>query len=220
MNKATKAIEDTLNTRLSGWEIEIKTLKQRVDEYKKRSESAQNKVNAVKKSVEEQKQTLIKGFSQGINAFAEGAKTKIEDEIASIAKSRASKSRKHKVQQKPLETATQNNDELNLGSIFADIGANLVELIPVVGKALSKSFKIASPLINALLSAAPEPLNNPNSEQDENFDPNIIRVKNRKEAERIGRTINEFCAPHIQSWWIDIQDTLVREGTRIREELV
>lgn len=178
MNKAAKAIEDTLNTRLSGWEIEIKTLKKRVDEYKKRSESAQNKVNAVKKSVEEQKQTLIKGFSQGINAFAEGAKTKIEDEIASIAKSRASKSRKPKVQQKPIETATQNNDELNLGSIFVDIGTNLVELIPVVGKALSKSFKIASPLINALLSATPELLNNPNFEQDKNFDPYIIRVKN------------------------------------------
>lgn len=219
MSKAAKAIEDTLNTRLSGWEIEIKTLKQRVDEYKKRSQSAQNKVNAVKKSVEEQKQTLIKGFSQGINAFAEGAKTKIEDEITQIAESRASKHRQPKVKQKPVEVVS-NNNEFNIWKIIADVGGDLIEVIPVVGKALSKSFKIVSPLIETLLSAIPELFNNAESEQDENFDPYIIRVKNQNEAQKIGLTINEFCAPHIQSWWIDTQDSLVREGTLIREELV
>ncbi|MBW4636805.1 MAG: dynamin family protein [Gloeocapsa sp. UFS-A4-WI-NPMV-4B04] len=220
MSKAAKAIEDTLNTRLSGWEIEIETLKQKVDEYKIRSESAQKKVNNLKTSVEEQKQTLIKGFSGGISAFAEGAKTKIEDEITQIAESRASKHRKPKVKQKPIEVVSNNNNEFNLWTMFGGIGANLLELIPIVGKALAESFKIASSLMDALLSATPEPFSNPEPEQDENLDPYIIRVKTRKEAEKIGRTINDFCAPHIQSWWIDTQDSLVREGTRIREELV
>jgi hypothetical protein len=220
MSKAAKAIEDTLNTRLSGWEIEIKTLKQRVDEYKKRSQSTQNKVNIVKTSVEEQKQTLIKGFSGGISAFAEGAKIKIEDEITQIAESRASKHRQPKVKQKPIEVVSNNNNEVNIWTMFGDIGANLLELIPVVGKALAGSFKIASFLMDALLSDTPEPFNNPDPKQDENLDPYIIRVKTRKEAEKIERTINDFCAPHIQSWWIDTQDSLVREGTRIREELV
>ena len=220
MSKAAKAIEDTLNTRLSGWEIEIETLKQKVDEYKIRSESAQKKVNNVKMSVEEQKQTLIRGFSRGISAFAEGAKTKIEDEITQIAESRASKHRKPKVKQKPIEVVSNNNNEFNLWTMFGGIGANLLELIPVVGKALAGSFKIASFLMDALLSDTPEPFNNPDPKQDENLDPYIIRVKTRKEAEKIGRTINDFCAPHIQSWWIDTQDSLVREGTRIREELV
>jgi GTPase Era involved in 16S rRNA processing len=35
LKKAATAIEDTLNTRISGWEMEISTLKQRVEEYKK-----------------------------------------------------------------------------------------------------------------------------------------------------------------------------------------
>lgn len=208
MSKAAEAIEDTLNTRLSGWEIEIETLKQRVDEYKKRSDSAQKKVDNVKKFVQEQKQTLIKGFSQGVNAFAEGAKTKIEDEITQVAESRASKHRKTKVKQKPIEVVS-NNNEFDIWTILTDIGADLLDLIPIVGKALSKSFKIVSPLIDTLFKAIPEPFNNPESAEDENLDPYIIRVKTRKEAEKIGRTINNFCAPHIQSWWIDTQDIAV-----------
>lgn len=39
-------------------------------------------------------------------------------------------------------------------------------------------------------------------------------------SENIGRAVNEFCTPHIQSWWLDTQDQLVREGTEIREKLV
>lgn len=222
IDKAARVIEDIIKTRISGWRIEIETLKRRVEEYKKHSEFTQNKVNAVKKSVEEQKQTLIRGFSKGINAFAEGAKTKIDDEISQIAESRASKRPKDSkvyIQTKPVEVV-QNNNDLDLGGIFQDIGATLLELIPVVGKALSKSFKIASPLIGALLKATPESFNNDEPTQDEKFDPYIIKVKTENEAKKIGRTINEFCAPHIQSWWIETQDALIREGTIIREKLV
>lgn len=51
-------------------------------------------------------------------------------------------------------------------------------------------------------------------------DPYKIRVNNKKDAEKIGKTINEYCTPVIQSFWLDTQDKLVREGTNIREGLV
>lgn len=219
LDKAARAIDDILKTRISGWGIEIETLKQRVEDYKKRSEFTQNKVEAVKQSVEEQKQTLIRGFSKGVNAFAEAAKTKIDDEIDAIADSRASKLAKYQVQKKPVEVV-QNNNDLGLGAIFVNVGANLLEQVPFYGKALSKYFKIASPLINALFGVVPEVFNNDDSTQDEKFDPYIARVKTKKEAQKIGSTINEFCAPHIQNWWIETQDALIREGTIIREKLV
>ncbi|MEG4014931.1 MULTISPECIES: hypothetical protein [unclassified Microcoleus] len=57
------------------------------------------------------------------------------------------------------------------------------------------------------------------SQLSEEFDPYIIRCKTKAEAEKIIKTINKFCPPYIQSWWIDTQDELVREGTNIREKL-
>ncbi|MGI8503343.1 MAG: hypothetical protein ACR2LR_19745 [Hassallia sp.] len=56
--------------------------------------------------------------------------------------------------------------------------------------------------------------------QTKTANPYIIRVRTEEDAERIKLTINQFCAPHIQSLWLDTQDILVRDGTRIREELV
>lgn len=47
-----------------------------------------------------------------------------------------------------------------------------------------------------------------------------IRANNRNDAEKIGKTINEYCTPVIQKFWLDTQDKLVREGTNIRDGLV
>ena len=58
------------------------------------------------------------------------------------------------------------------------------------------------------------------SEGSSSLDPYRIRVNNRKDAEKIGKTINEYCTPVIQSFWLDTQDKLVRDGTRIRQDLV
>jgi Dynamin family len=51
-------------------------------------------------------------------------------------------------------------------------------------------------------------------------DPYKIKVNNKKDAEEIGKTINEYCTPVIQNFWLETQDRLVREGTDIREGLV
>lgn len=57
-------------------------------------------------------------------------------------------------------------------------------------------------------------------ENSTNSDPYKIRVKNKTDAEKIGKTINNYCGPIIQNFWLETQDKLVREGSKIREELV
>ncbi|MEH1769754.1 MAG: hypothetical protein V7L27_32220 [Nostoc sp.] len=57
-------------------------------------------------------------------------------------------------------------------------------------------------------------------EDSSSSDPYKIKVKNKKDAEKIAKTINEYCTPVIQTFWLDTQDRLVREGTIIREGLV
>lgn len=57
-------------------------------------------------------------------------------------------------------------------------------------------------------------------EESSSFDPYKINVKNKNDAEQIGQTINKYCTPIIQSFWLDTQDRLIREATIIREGLV
>jgi uncharacterized protein YukE len=90
----------------------------------------------------------------------------------------------------------------------------------VFGNNLSKTFKIVSPLFDVLRKANPRIFNNHEFANDDEFDYYKIRVKTENEDKNIRNTINEFCAPHLQSWWIDTQDQLIRDGNRIREELV
>ncbi|MEH2131409.1 MAG: hypothetical protein V7K86_12395 [Nostoc sp.] len=76
------------------------------------------------------------------------------------------------------------------------------------------------PLVEVLSKVNPAQFNSHRSTQFKIADPYKIRVDTEKEAQEIGRTINEFCSPLIQNWWIDTQDQLVRNGTLIREQLV
>lgn len=216
IDKAAKAIEDTLNERSGVWQTKIESLKQTVEEFRKRSESAKSKVEDVKKSVEEQKQILISGFSQGISRFAEGAKAKIEGEINQLSESISARNKKAN------KKAYQNNEILLKGGFPSrelKLGFSMPNYIPFVG-GTSFTFETKTILAEAVRKAIPTPFDNHNSDEYESSDPYIIRVKTKEEAQKIGRTINEFCAPHIQSWWIDTQDKLVRDGTKIREELV
>lgn len=223
IDKAAKAIEDTLNTDIRGWEMGIEALKQKVEEYRKRSENAMYKVELVKKTVAQEKQILIRGFSQGIDTFANKAKAQISNEIDKIAESRSAKSPKSKKTPlliKPVEVKTNNG---GFGQIVGEIGERLLGLlIPSFGPVLGKAFKVTTSLLDGLSESIPEAFNTSVSEQivdSEEFDPYIFQCKTKAEAEKIIKTINKFCPPYIQSWWIDTQDELVREGTNIREKL-
>ncbi len=46
-----------------------------------------------------------------------------------------------------------------------------------------------------------------------------IRFKEEIDAEKLIKTVNEYCSPHIQNLWVDVQDKMIREGTTIRENL-
>ncbi|MEO1377502.1 MAG: dynamin family protein, partial [Cyanobacteria bacterium J06635_10] len=53
-----------------------------------------------------------------------------------------------------------------------------------------------------------------------NSDPYIFKVNNIEDANRISKTINEYCIPIIHNFWLDTQDRLIREGKNIRQDLV
>ena len=222
IDKAAKAIEDTLNTEIKGWEMGIEALKQKVEEYRKRSENAMYKVESVKKTVETEKQILIQGFSKGIDEFADGAKAKIKSEIDKIADSRSANSPKPKKTQKNRQLPQPTSDNMGVGQIIGGMGELVLELFPSFGKRLGKAFNLTVSLLDKLSESLPDTFNSSGAEQavkSEKLDLYIIRCKTKAEAEKIVKTINNFCAPHIQNWWIDTQDELVRDGTKIREEL-
>jgi GTPase Era involved in 16S rRNA processing len=214
LDKVAKATEDSINLQIKGWELEINSLKIKVEEYRIRAESAKEKVQAVKKSVKEQEQRLTNRFSQGISLFAEGAKKQIQEEIDRIAKSRSGESATATIQERaePSPRVDIPSDEIN-------VGITVPNDVPILGGFLF-SFRVQRPLVEVFNRFTSLPVDNSSFAQSKISDPYKIRVETKEEAQQIGRTINEFCAPHIQNWWIDTQDQLVREGSQIREKLV
>ncbi|MEI2583010.1 dynamin family protein [Scytonema sp. PRP1] len=214
LNKAAREIENSLNGQMTGWNTKLEQLKHIVEEYRRRSESARKKVEAVKESVKKREQELISRFSQGISAFAEGTKSKIQNEIDEIADSRVTKSANSEVYQKAEPQASQEIPSNNMS-----LALTLPNAVPLLG-GFSISFKVQHPLVEAVGRVIPKHYESPEYSQYKSSDPYKIRVDAEEEAQEIERTINEFCTPHIQSWWLDTQDELVREGTRIRQQLV
>jgi GTPase Era involved in 16S rRNA processing len=227
IDKAAKSIEDSLNTKISGWEMDITALKQKIEEYKKRSHNARIKVEDVKKSVGRQKQILISGFSQGIDIFAEGTKAEIQYQIDQIAECKSAKSSSiKKVKANPsLVMKTDKNVDWGYigGNIIADVGGGIIDFFSKdLGNVFRLGIKGGTSLIKSLSKSAPEVFDSSDysiHENQKNSDPYIIKVKNNKDAQNISKTINEFCSPLIQSFWLDTQDRLVRDGTNIREKL-
>ncbi len=69
-------------------------------------------------------------------------------------------------------------------------------------------------LLNALKREFATIFASPRAEADK------IRVNNNEDAKKIGQLINGYFPPIIQSFWLDIQDQLVRNGTEIRTQIV
>ncbi|MGK7929014.1 MAG: dynamin family protein [Spirulina sp.] len=81
LNKAGTGIEDVMNTRIQGWKIEIKPLRQKMEEYKRLAKNAIVQIRGVKKLVEQQEKQLIEQFKWEITDFAERAKLTIQQEF-------------------------------------------------------------------------------------------------------------------------------------------
>ncbi len=251
IDKQAKAVEDTLNQELWGWEIEFESLKNTVDDFRVHAKSAREKVDNVKKSVEHQKQILIEGFSQGINLFAEEAKKKIQEEIDIIAFKRGAYIQSQEPTNIDLEfqnfrgeaiAERRENLYVSWSGIIERSGeavllneGNLFNFIPGVGKGLKLGFKLfdraKTPLFDKLTQVIPssftstpnfseyDPFETYGEELSNDFDPYKFKTNTKDEAKAIEETINEYCAPLIKTWWVDTQDELVREGTKIRELL-
>ncbi|MDZ8086791.1 MAG: dynamin family protein [Nostoc sp. DedQUE12b] len=214
IDKMAQASEDSLNLQINGWELEINSLKTKVEEYHIRAESAKKKVKNVNESVKAQEKILTTQFSEAMISFASGAKNKIQEEMDRIAKSSSTEY---------LKTNTQDITELHpqpeIPSHNMNMGLTVPNSIPIFG-GFAFSFGVQRPLVEVLSKVNPARFNSHRSTQLKIDDPYKIRVDTEKEAQEIGRTINEFCSPLIQNWWIDTQDQLVRNGTLIREQLV
>jgi hypothetical protein len=104
---------------------------------------------------------------------------------------------------------------------FAETAKNRIglEIDKVAENQSKKSSSLSSKKNQNLLSAILDKVSS-FFEDDSNSDPYIIKVEKNKDAEKIVKTINDYCTPIIHNFWLDTQDRLVREGTNIREELV
>ncbi|GAB1541187.1 dynamin family protein [Scytonema sp. NUACC21] len=104
---------------------------------------------------------------------------------------------------------------------FADGAKNCIKIeIERVAKNQSKNPLLYEPVGKNLLTYIWNKLGFWVEGASTSSDPYKIRVKSRKDAWEVGQLINEYCAPIIQSFWLDTQDKLVRDGTKIREGLV
>lgn len=215
LDKAATSTETTLNVQISGWQMKVDELRERVDEYKKRRASARSKIDAVRKAVSDQKDLLMEGFGAGVDTFAEAAKEKIQEQIDLIAESRTSGGAKS------LSSADQGYgiEENNFwGRLFREGGeifGELLEFIPQAGKQLAKVFRVGISLLEKMKRDGLIP-----SSRGESSDPYIIEYSSSTDAQRISATINDYCAPYIQSWWVDVQDRLILQGEKTRGKLV
>jgi Dynamin family len=81
LDKSAKAIEDSINLRINGWEMELQPLRQRIEDYKKAARAALSQVKGVKTLVEQQETRLVAQFKDKIIEFAQTAKLTIQEEI-------------------------------------------------------------------------------------------------------------------------------------------
>ncbi len=175
LEKAVKGIEDSLNTQIQGWEIELETLKQNVQEYAEKADNANQQVLEVKKLVKQQEKKLIERFDQKLQLFATDAKEQIKTEIEQLANSISDKSKSE------------------------------------------EQTKSKGGLLKAIFKRFDNFFNQVKQQESKNF--YKVRFKEEKDAEKLIKTVNEYCSPHIQNLWVDVQDKMIREGTTIRENL-
>jgi GTPase Era involved in 16S rRNA processing len=220
LDKSAKSTETTLNVQISGWQMKVDELQDKVDDYTKRRASARRKIDAVRVSVNDQKNKLMEGFGAGVDTFAEAAKEKIQEQIDLLATNRASESSGRSIN---TDLSSTGGDDNFLGRFLkdgAEFAGELLEsipqaFIPQAAKQLAKAFRFSVSLLDRMRGDGLIP-----SDRREGSDPYIIEYSNSADAQRISATINSYCAPYIQSWWIDVQDRLVIQGGKTREKLV
>ncbi|MDJ0519686.1 MAG: hypothetical protein QNJ74_26630 [Trichodesmium sp. MO_231.B1] len=160
LEKAVKGIKDSFNTQIQGWEIELETLKQNVQEYAEKADNANQQVLEVKKLVKQQEKKLIERFGQELQLFATDAKEQIKTEIEQLANSISDKSKSE------------------------------------------EQTKSKGGLLKAIFKRFDNFFNQVKQQESKNF--YKVRFKEEKDAEKLIKTVNEYCSPHIQNLWVDV----------------
>ncbi|MEP0799891.1 dynamin family protein [Funiculus sociatus] len=202
LDKAAKAIEDSLNTELKVWGMEIEALKNQVIEYREKSESVTKKIDLVKNFSDAKNKELIDISTSEINIFAEKAKNEIQKGIEQLAN---------------LNTEI-GNPTTDLKVTQSNVNREITE-IPFLGDSTFAINERKATFVEAIKRAVVN-LFNSNTDNPQVLQVYKLRVATREDAQNIRRAVNEFFGSQIQSWWIDTQDQLIRQGTRSREELV
>lgn len=205
--------------------MEIESLKQKVEEYKQRSQIAKLKVGNVKKSVEEQKEILLKGFNRGIDEFAKGTKSEIHYQIEQIANSKSKSVKAEYLKGVIVNTPPkkQSDNSHDIGSTLANLGGDILDLFSKnVGNIFRVGFRLGTTLVQAITESIPDIFDGSTSDVNEtNINDNlyILRLRTKEDAEKFQKTINDVCSPNIQRFWIETQDNLIRHGNYIRLQL-
>lgn len=224
LDKASKAIEDSLNTQIQGWEIEFEALKKKIEEYQEKSKLAKIKVESIKNSITLQKENLIRDFSEGIDIFADQSKSKIVEEINGIANNRSPQTQQRTTTQ-IIENRTEEHPISNIINRIGDIAGNILESFPIpFGRVIAQISRDTGSLVDNILRSIPGVLDTPSILVEEteirHFDAFVFRFRTQEEAKQLLETINNYCSPHLQDWWLYTQDELIRYGTQIRQQLV
>ncbi len=220
IEKQARAIEDILNTQISGWKWEIETLHEKIGGLKERSKFTKQRVVNVKKSVDEQKKILIAIFCKNIDSFANEAKSTISAEIDNFARQQKGTYQSNKYVARPQSYIQNQSKDNNYTNEISEIGETLLSFIPGIGPVLGKAFKHTIKFFVRGDSLADRVTNAvPKYYQQETSDPYKIKLSTKQDAQKIIKTINNFVAPQVQNWWLDTQDRLVREGTEIRQQV-
>ncbi len=170
---------------------------------------------------------MTQGFSQGLNIFAESAKAKIQEEIDGIV-SKSSQTANPQVSRSNQVAIVnkQQSSGTDLGYIWRGAGdwfkyVRGVFIFALIGKVVGLAFQATSSLWDELEKNVPDFKSySSNETSTQSNDPYKIRVNTKTEADKVSQIINDFVPTNIQNWWtLDAQDKLVRDGTKIRQQL-
>lgn len=220
IDKSAKGLEDTFNTQIAGWTMEVDELRQTIENYHQKSETAKSKVEEVRSKIQTRQQELISQFNSGIDDFSEVVKEKIWDQLDSFAKYSST----HRGNNRDIRTSEkhQESDDSSVINNVVDAVTLPLSMIPGAGL-FANIFRAGFQITQGLVQSLDSMLGNNDYEITESSTESntyVIKCSKEEDAKKILEHIENFCDPHIQLWWTDAQDRLIRKGNDIREELI
>lgn len=251
LDKEAVSIETLLKTKIAGWNQSIEGLRRLIESYAQKSESAQERVEQVRRKVDAEKKIVTDHLSKGIDQFSDRSKEKFHAVIEEIVESRRQgktdfegskdKSKKEKSKKKGQEKENQEgySEEQPSSQPLSTYATYATPIIDGLGEGIGAVLQMFNPKLAGIVQGATkvianivhfttdfyESLEPPVVEimtkdvGTPNFDPRKIQCKSQDEAKKIEEKIKGYFGPHLQSWWLETQDLLIRNGDQVRQEI-